>query len=165
MKRLLILTALLPFVGFAQPINTLNNPNQPGYQIPSQQRMQNQMQVQQQQHQSMLKQDMQSQTRAQQQHLQTQLNNNQQRVIESGNLNSSHQINNNSQRVLQSQPGERNPARQQMLPNTNGGMLNSNRNPDSSLNQQHMLPERRNGDMLNQPSTPQPDIPLKTIGP
>ena len=36
MKRLLILTALLPFVGFAQPINTLNNPNQPGYQIPSQ---------------------------------------------------------------------------------------------------------------------------------
>lgn len=29
MKRLLILTALLPFVGFAQPINTLNNPNQP----------------------------------------------------------------------------------------------------------------------------------------
>ncbi|MFW7423952.1 DUF2756 domain-containing protein [Escherichia coli] len=108
MKRLLILTALLPFVGFAQPINTLNNPNQPGYQIPSQQRMQTQMQT---------------------------------------------------------QPGERNPARQQMLPNTNGGMLNSNRNPDSSLNQQHMLPERRNGDMLNQPSTPQPDIPLKTIGP
>ncbi|MCC7886028.1 DUF2756 domain-containing protein, partial [Escherichia coli] len=26
MKRLLLLTALLPFVGFAQPINTLNNP-------------------------------------------------------------------------------------------------------------------------------------------
>lgn len=52
-----------------------------------------------------------------------------------------------------------------MLPNTNGGMLNGNRNPDSSLNQQHMLPERRNGDMLNQPGTPQPDIPLKTIGP
>ncbi|HCN7503038.1 TPA: DUF2756 domain-containing protein, partial [Escherichia coli] len=25
MKRLLLLTALLPFVGFAQPINTLNN--------------------------------------------------------------------------------------------------------------------------------------------
>ncbi|HIF8046381.1 TPA: DUF2756 family protein [Escherichia coli] len=136
MKRLLILTALLPFVGFAQPINTLNNPNQPGYQIPSQQRMQTQMQTQQ----------LKTQTQLQQQHLEN-------------------QINNNSQRVLQSQPGERNPARQQMLPNTNGGMLNSNRNPDSSLNQQHMLPERRNGDMLNQPSTPQPDIPLKTIGP
>ena len=132
MKRLLLLTALLPFVGFAQPINTLNNPNQPGYQIPSQQ--------------GMLNQQLKTQTQLQQQHLEN-------------------QINNNSQRVLQSQPGERNPARQQMLPNTNGGMLNSNRNPDSSLNQQHMLPERRNGDMLNQPSTPQPDIPLKTIGP
>ena len=129
MKRLLILTALLPFVGFAQPINTLNNPNQPGYQIPSQQRMQTQMQTQQIQQKGMLNQQLKTQT------------------------------------VLQSQPGERNPARQQMLPNTNGGMLNSNRNPDSSLNQQHMLPERRNGDMLNQPSTPQPDIPLKTIGP
>ena len=143
MKRLLILTALLPFVGFAQPINTLNNPNQPGYQIPSQQRMQTQMQIQQK---GMLNQQLKTQTQLQQQHLEN-------------------QINNNSQRVLQSQPGERNPARQQMLPNTNGGMLNSNRNPDSSLNQQHMLPERRNGDMLNQPSTPQPDIPLKTIGP
>ena len=131
MKRLLILTALLPFVGFAQPINTLNNPNQPGYQIPSQQRMQTQMQTQQ--------------------------------IQQKGMLNQ--QLKTHSQRVLQSQPGERNPARQQMLPNTNGGMLNSNRNPDSSLNQQHMLPERRNGDMLNQPSTPQPDIPLKTIGP
>ena len=136
MKRLLILTALLPFVGFAQPINTLNNPNQPGYQ----------MQTQQIQQKGMLNQQLKTQTQLQQQHLEN-------------------QINNNSQRVLQSQPGERNPARQQMLPNTNGGMLNSNRNPDSSLNQQHMLPERRNGDMLNQPSTPQPDIPLKTIGP
>ena len=27
MKRLLILTALLPVVGFAQPINTLTNPD------------------------------------------------------------------------------------------------------------------------------------------
>ena len=131
MKRLLILTALLPFVGFAQPINTLNNPNQPGYQIPSQQRMQTQMQTQQIQQKGMLNQQLKTQTQLQQQQLEN-------------------QINNNSQRVL---------------PNTNGGMLNSNRNPDSSLNQQHMLPERRNGDMLNQPSTPQPDIPLKTIGP
>lgn len=56
MKRLLILTALLPFVGFAQPINTLNNPNQPGYQIPSQQRMQPQMQTQQIQQKGMLNQ-------------------------------------------------------------------------------------------------------------
>ena len=108
MKRLLILTALLPFVGFAQPINTLNNPNQPGYQIPSQQRMQTQMQTQQIQQKGMLNQQLKTQTQLQQQHLEN-------------------QINNNSQRVLQSQPGERNPARQQMLPNTNGGMLNSNR--------------------------------------
>jgi hypothetical protein len=43
MKRLLILTALLPFAVLAQPLNTLNNPNQPGYEIPSQQRMQTQM--------------------------------------------------------------------------------------------------------------------------
>ena len=56
MKRLLILTTLLPFVGFAQPINTLNNPNQPGYQIPSQQRMQTQMQTQQIQQKGMLNQ-------------------------------------------------------------------------------------------------------------
>lgn len=93
----------------------------------------------------MLNQQLKTQTQLQQQHLEN-------------------QINNNSQRVLQSQPGSEIP------PGSNAAqhqrrMLNSNRNPDSSLNQQHMLPERRNGDMLNQPSTPQPDIPLKTIGP
>lgn len=37
MKRLLLITALLSFAVLAQPINTMNNPNQPGYQIPSQQ--------------------------------------------------------------------------------------------------------------------------------
>ncbi|MEA5720463.1 DUF2756 domain-containing protein, partial [Salmonella enterica subsp. enterica serovar Virginia] len=42
-----------------QPINTMNNPNQPGYKIPSQQRMQTQMQTQQIQQQGMLKQQMQ----------------------------------------------------------------------------------------------------------
>ena len=94
MKALLFLAALLPLSVLAQPLNTTNNPNQPGYVIPSQQRMQNQMQVQQQQHQSMLKQDMQSQTRAQQQHL-----------IQSGNLNSSQQMlpNNNNGGMLQRQ--------------------------------------------------------------
>ena len=122
MKRLLNLTALLPFVCFAQPINTLNNPNLPGYQIPSQQRMQPQMQTQQIQQKGMLNQQLKTQTQLQQQHLEN-------------------QINSNSQRVLQSQPGELNPARQ------------------------HMRQERRNGDMLNPPSTSQPDIPLKTIGP
>lgn len=59
MKRLLLITALLPFAVLAQPINTLNNPNQPGYKIPSQQRMQTQMQTQQIQQQGMLKQQMQ----------------------------------------------------------------------------------------------------------
>lgn len=75
MKRLLILTALLPFVGFAQPINTLNNPNQPGYQIPSQQRMQTQMQTQQIQQKGMLNQQLKTQTQLQQQHLENQINN------------------------------------------------------------------------------------------
>lgn len=65
MKRLLLITALLPFAVLAQPINTMNNPNQPGYQIPSQQRMQTQMQTQ---------------ARSQQQNLQSQLNANTQRV-------------------------------------------------------------------------------------
>lgn len=76
MKRLLLLTALLPFVGFAQPINTLNNPNQPGYQIPSQQRMQTQMQTQQIQQKGMLNQQLKTQTQLQQQHLENQINNN-----------------------------------------------------------------------------------------
>lgn len=79
MKRLLLITALLPFAVLAQPINTMNNPNQPGYQIPSQQRMQTQMQTQQIQQQGMLKQQMQTQARSQQQNLQSQLNANTQR--------------------------------------------------------------------------------------
>ncbi|WP_139354630.1 DUF2756 domain-containing protein, partial [Escherichia coli] len=77
----------------------------------------------------------------------------------------SKQINYKLQRVFLSQPGDRNAARQQMLPNTNGGMLNSNRKPDSSLNQQNMLPEKRNGNMLTQPSTTQPEIQYPALGP
>jgi hypothetical protein len=87
----------------AQPININNNPNQPGYVVPSQQRMQNEMKIQQQQQQSMLKQDLNNQTRSQQQHLQNQLQTNQQRA-QGGNLNP-----------------------QQVLPNTNGGMLQRRR--------------------------------------
>ncbi|EIE0158979.1 DUF2756 family protein [Salmonella enterica] len=135
MKRLLLITALLPFAVLAQPINTMNNPNQPGYQIPSQQRMQTQMQTQQIQQQGMLKQQMQTQARSQQQNLQSQLNANTQRV----------------------QPGN-GMLGQQTLPNTQGGMLSGNGNPDRMLN--HSQP------MLQQGSgTPQPDIPLKTISP
>lgn len=73
MKRLLILTALLPFAALAQPINTLNNPNQPGYVIPSQQRMQTEMMSQQQQQKGMLNQQLKTQTQVQQQHLQNQM--------------------------------------------------------------------------------------------
>ncbi len=41
MKKTLLLAALLPLSVFAQPFNATNNPNQPGYVFPSQQRMQN----------------------------------------------------------------------------------------------------------------------------
>ena len=125
MKRLLLLTTLLPFAVLAQPINTLNNPNQPGYQNPSQQRMQTQMMNQQQQQKGMLNQQLHTQTRIQQQQLQTQMNN-------------------NTQRIQQSQPGV------QALPNTNGGMLNSTTS-QSGMQQQHMLPQQQNGTLLNQP--------------
>jgi hypothetical protein len=147
MRKLLLLTAMLPLFSFAQPINTMNNPNLPDYQIPSQQRMQVQMQTQQAQQKGMLNQQLQTQNRVQQQHLES-------------------QINNNSRRVLQSQPGELNMNKQQMLPNTSGGMLSS------SSGQDHMLQPKTNGSMLNPNgaasaplTTPQPNIPLKTIGP
>ncbi|EDA5886119.1 DUF2756 domain-containing protein [Salmonella enterica subsp. enterica serovar Newport] len=153
MKRLLLITALLPFAVLAQPINTMNNPNQPGYQIPSQQRMQTQMQTQQIQRQGMLKQQMQTQQIQRQgmlkQQMQTQARSQQQ------NLQS--QLNANTQRVQQGQPGN-GMLGQQTLPNTQGGMLSGSGNPDRMLN--HSQP------MLQQDSgTPQPDIPLKTISP
>ncbi|MDY1038112.1 DUF2756 family protein [Lelliottia sp. CFBP8978] len=124
MKRLLILTALLPFAALAQPLNTMNNPNQQGYVIPSQQRMQTEMTGQQQQQKGMLNQQLRTQTQLQQQNLQTQMNN-------------------NTQRIQQGQP------REQVLPNTNGGMLSGGMSQESG--QQHMLPPRTNGDMLNNP--------------
>lgn len=135
MKRLLLITALLPFAVLAQPINTLNNPHQPGYQIPSQQRMQTQMQTLQIQQQGMLKQQLQTQARSQQQNLQSQLNANTQRV----------------------QPGN-GMLGQQTLPNTRGGMLSGSGNPDRMLNHSQPMSPQDNG-------TPQPDIPLKTISP
>lgn len=141
MKRLLLLSALLPFAVLAQPLNTTNNPNQPGYVIPSQQRMQTEMQSQQIQQKGMLNQQLQTQSKMQQQQLQTRMNN-------------------NRQQVLQSQPGE------QMLPNIQGGMLSGGGSSDKMLNnQQHMLTPTQNGDMLHTPSNPQPNIPLKTMGP
>lgn len=158
MKKLLILAALLSPCSFAQPINVLNNSNQPGFVNPSEQRMQNQMQSQQIQQKGMLNQQLQTQTRVQQQHLES-------------------QINTNTQRIRESAPGELNPQTQQMLPNTSGSMLNNGSSSQDRMlnNQQHMLPDKTNGDMLrpnngtlsNQGVTtmPQPNIPLKTIGP
>lgn len=115
MKRLLILTALLPFAALAQPLNTMNNPNQPGYVIPSQQRMQTEMMSQQQQQKGMLNQQLNTQTRLQQQSLQNQMNT-------------------NTQRVQQGQ------MREQPLPNKNGGMLGGM--SSSGSGQQHMLPSQ-----------------------
>lgn len=158
MKKLLILAALLSPCSIAQPINVLNNPNQPGFVNPSEQRMQNQMQSQQIQQKGMLNQQLQTQTRVQQQHLES-------------------QIDTNTQRIRESAPGELNPQTQQMLPNTSGSMLNNGSSSQDRMlnNQQHMLPDKTNGDMLrpnngtlnNQGVTtmPQPNIPLKTIGP
>ncbi|HAZ75756.1 MULTISPECIES: DUF2756 family protein [Enterobacteriaceae] len=121
MKYLLSLALLLPLSVFAQPINTMNNPNQPGYQIPSQQRMQTQMLNQQSQQKGMLNQQLQTQTRMQQQHLES-------------------QINNNSQRMLDSQPGRLDNSREQMLPNTSGSMLNPSGTPQPTIPLKTMSP-------------------------
>lgn len=98
MKKRLILAVLLSPFSVAQPINVLNNPNQPGDVNPSEQRMRTQMQSQQIQQKSMLSQQLQTQTRLQQQRLES-------------------QINTNSQRIRESAPGELNRQTQQRLPN------------------------------------------------
>ncbi|MEW7312787.1 DUF2756 family protein [Buttiauxella gaviniae] len=150
MKKILLLAALLPLTCLAQPINTLNNPNQPDYQIPSQQRMQQQMQTQQTQQKGMLNQQLQTQTRVQQQHLESQINNNSQQDVF---------------KVKRALPNELDVGSQQVLPNNNGGMLN---NSGTGTGQDHMLQPKTNGSMLNQNSHSaplQPNIPLKTIGP
>ncbi|KJM61992.1 hypothetical protein B5M10_04635 [Pluralibacter gergoviae] len=100
MKKLLWLAALVPFVTLAQPLNPTNTPNQPGYQIRSQQRLQNEMQTRQIQQQSNLNQQLQNQSRQQRLEMRTQLDNQQ-------------------QSIQRAQPGG------QMLPNNSGSMLNS----------------------------------------
>jgi len=137
MKGVFMLAALLPFAVVAQPFN----PNTQDYVNPSQQRLQTQMQVQQQQQKGMLNQQLQTQTRLQQQHLES-------------------QINNNTQRIRQGQPGELNPG-QQVLPNTSGGMLSGGVNSDAS--QQRMLQQNPNSGV--QQTSPQATIPLKTLTP
>ncbi|MNW22445.1 hypothetical protein D3C71_2239160 [compost metagenome] len=52
-------------------------------------------------------------------------------------------MNNNTQMIQQGQ------VREQPLPNTSGGMLSGGTSLSSG--QQHMLPPRSNGDMLNNP--------------
>ena len=150
MKKIVLLAALLPLTSLAQPINTLNNPNQPDYQIPSQQRMQQQMQTQQTQQKGMLNQQLQTQTRVQQQHLEAQINNNSQQDVF---------------KVKKTLPNELDAGTQQVLPNNKGGMLSGS----GSSGQDHMLQPKTNGSMLNpqhnNSTTPQPSIPLKTIGP
>ena len=83
MQKLLMLVLLLPLSSLAQPPNPLNNPNLPGYQNPTQQRLQTQMQAQQQQQKNTLNQQIQSQSLQQQKQLNTEINNNTQRVIQS----------------------------------------------------------------------------------
>lgn len=130
MKYLLSLAILLPLSVLAQPINTMNNPNLPGYQIPSQQRMQTQMLNQQSQRKGVLNQQLQTQTRMQQQHLESQINNNSQRMLNSqpGMLDNSreHMLNNNS--------------REQMLPNNSGSMLNPSGTPQPNIPLKTMSP-------------------------
>ncbi|MEN3752789.1 DUF2756 domain-containing protein [Mangrovibacter yixingensis] len=80
MKRYLILALLLPVTAMAVPLNTTNNPNQPGYVNPSQQRVQQEMRTQQMQQKSQLNQAATAQQQQQQQKLRQQLNEAQQRT-------------------------------------------------------------------------------------
>ena len=82
MQKLLMLVLLLPLSSLAQQPNPLNNPNLPGYQNPTQQRLQSQMHVQQQQQQNTLTQQIQSQSVQQQQQLNRELNSNTSRIIQ-----------------------------------------------------------------------------------
>lgn len=104
MKKLLLLVLLLPLGSLAQAPNTLNNPNLPGYQNPTQQRLQTQMQAQQQQQQKTLNQQIQSQSLQQQQQLNNSLNTQRQRVLESQPGIRKEQPKNNGREKLGSQP-------------------------------------------------------------
>ncbi|MBS0848232.1 DUF2756 domain-containing protein [Citrobacter sp. JGM124] len=83
MRKLMILVFLLPLNCLAQQPNPLNNPNLPGYQNPTQQRLQSQMKTQQQQQQNTLNQQIQNQNLQQQQQLNREIGTNTQRVIQS----------------------------------------------------------------------------------
>jgi len=104
MKKLLLLVLLLPLGSLAQAPNSLNNPNLPGYQNPSQQRLQTQMQAQQQQQQKTLNQQIQSQSLQQQQQLNSTLKTQRQHVQESQPGIRKEPLKNSSREKLGSQP-------------------------------------------------------------
>ena len=83
MRNLLILLMAIPLIALAQPPNSLNNPNLPGYQNPSQQRLQTDMQTQQKVQQNRLQQQLQTESQQQQQQLNQELNTSRQHVLES----------------------------------------------------------------------------------
>lgn len=84
MRKLMLLAALMPFAALAIPLNPTNNPNQPGYVNPSQQRLQNEMHTQQMQQQRTINEQLQTQVQQQRQRLHSQFDNNQQQVVPAG---------------------------------------------------------------------------------
>lgn len=80
MKFLPWLALLLPVAALAQPLNPTNNPNQPGYQIPSQQRLSQEMSNQQAIQKNTLRLQQQQQQQQQSQKLQQQIQQQQQRT-------------------------------------------------------------------------------------
>lgn len=104
MRKLLLLVLLLPLSSLAQQPNPLNNPNLPGYQNPTQQRLQTQMQAQQKLQQNTLNQQIQSQSLQQQQKLNNEININRQRVIQSQPGTIKDLPTNNTPEHLKSQP-------------------------------------------------------------
>lgn len=109
MKLLIAIAALLPLTCLAQPLNSMNNPNLPGYQNPTVTRMNQQMNNQQIQQQSMLNQGVRNSATLQGQRLQSQMNS-------------------DTQRVLNDSPG------QQSITGSGGGMLNGNSSQQHMLN-------------------------------
>lgn len=128
-KMLMVIAALLPLSALAQPLTPQQQRQNNDVRMinPSQQRQQQEMQIKQSQQQGMLRQNVQNQQQRQQQNLQN-------------------QIRNNNNMIQNSQPGKLIPRAEQTLPNTHGGMLSGG---GSGSGEQHMLPQRVNGDMLN----------------
>ena len=80
MKRLSWLVLMLPLTALANPFSQTTNPNQPNYQNPSQQRLSEDMRIQQSQQKSQLQLQRQQQNQQQSQQLQRQIEQNHQRT-------------------------------------------------------------------------------------